>query len=95
VVRFITLWKNTPTDIEAFERHYRHTGSKFNGAGGEDNGPGNPKDTGDKDNCVAAPVTPPAPPGPPGSTAAPSAAAASSSAAVPATAVAGVPKLTG
>jgi uncharacterized protein (TIGR02118 family) len=23
VVRFIILWKNTPTDIEAFERHYR------------------------------------------------------------------------
>jgi uncharacterized protein (TIGR02118 family) len=23
VVRFIILWKNTPTDVEAFERHYR------------------------------------------------------------------------
>jgi hypothetical protein len=23
VVRFIVLWKNTPTDVEAFERHYR------------------------------------------------------------------------
>jgi len=23
MVRFIVLWKNTPTDIEAFERHYR------------------------------------------------------------------------
>jgi uncharacterized protein (TIGR02118 family) len=23
VVRFIVLWKNTPTDIEEFERHYR------------------------------------------------------------------------
>jgi uncharacterized protein (TIGR02118 family) len=23
VVRFIILWKNTPTDVGAFERHYR------------------------------------------------------------------------
>jgi uncharacterized protein (TIGR02118 family) len=23
MVRFIVLWRNTPTDIEAFERHYR------------------------------------------------------------------------
>jgi uncharacterized protein (TIGR02118 family) len=23
VVRFIILWKNPPTDLEAFERHYR------------------------------------------------------------------------
>jgi uncharacterized protein (TIGR02118 family) len=23
VVRFIVLWKNTPTDVQAFERHYR------------------------------------------------------------------------
>ena len=23
MVRFIILWKNTPTDVEAFERHYR------------------------------------------------------------------------
>lgn len=23
MVRFIVLWKNTPTDVEAFERHYR------------------------------------------------------------------------
>jgi uncharacterized protein (TIGR02118 family) len=23
MVRFIVIWKNTPTDIEAFERHYR------------------------------------------------------------------------
>jgi hypothetical protein len=52
-----------------------HTGSKFRGAGGEDNGPGNPKDTSDNDNCVAAPVTPPAPPGPPAPAAAPSAGA--------------------
>jgi hypothetical protein len=42
-----------------------HTGSKFRGAGGEDNGPGRPKDTSDNDVCAAAPVTPPVPPGPP------------------------------
>src|SRR6266511_2446747 len=71
-----------------------HTGSKGLGAGGEDNGPGNPKDTSDKDDCVAAPVTPPAPPGPPGP-AAPSAAAPSAAAPAAAVAVAGVPKLTG
>ena len=23
MVRFIVLWKNTPTDVSAFERHYR------------------------------------------------------------------------
>jgi uncharacterized protein (TIGR02118 family) len=23
VVRFIVIWKNTPTDVDAFERHYR------------------------------------------------------------------------
>jgi hypothetical protein len=41
-----------------------HTGSKFRGAGGEDGGPGNPKDTSDN-GCAAAPVTPPGPtPGP-------------------------------
>jgi hypothetical protein len=41
-----------------------HTGSKMRGAGGEDGGPGNPKDTSDS-GCAAAPVTPPGPmPGP-------------------------------
>jgi hypothetical protein len=63
-----------------------HTGSKFRGAGGEDEGPGNPKDTSDEDRCAAAPVTPPGPPGPPGPAAAPSAAAPS--AAVPVSAAA-------
>ena len=23
MVRFIVLWKNTPTDVDAFDRHYR------------------------------------------------------------------------
>jgi hypothetical protein len=46
-----------------------HTGSKFRGAGGEDAGPGNPKDTSDDADCAAAPVPPPGPtPGPPGVT---------------------------
>jgi len=46
-----------------------HTGSKFRGAGGEDAGPGRPKDVGDDADCAAAPVTPPGPaPGPPGVT---------------------------
>jgi len=35
-----------------------HTGSKFRGAGGEDAGPGTPKDTSDDAACAAAPVTP-------------------------------------
>src|SRR5437762_11068535 len=35
-----------------------HTGSKFRGAGGEDAGPGNPKDTSDDAACAAVPVTP-------------------------------------
>src|SRR5262245_65148548 len=39
-----------------------HTGSKFRGAGGEDNGPGRPKDLSDNDVCAAAPVTPPVQP---------------------------------
>jgi hypothetical protein len=64
-----------------------HTGSKFRGAGGEDNGPGNPKDTSDENDCVAAPVTPPVPPGPPGPAAAPSAPAAAPSAGAGAAAV--------
>lgn len=82
-----------------------HTGSKFRGAGGEDEGPGRPKDVGDNDVCVPAPVPPPGPPpGPPGVTsvrvpgaAAPGAAA--QGAAVPAAgaaaAVQGVPRVTG
>jgi hypothetical protein len=87
-----------------------HTGSKFRGAGGEDAGPGNPKDTSDDANCVAAPVPPPGPtPGPPGVTpvSGPAAAAARPAAqgaparapAVPtagaAAAVSGVPRTTG
>jgi hypothetical protein len=52
-----------------------HTGSKFRGAGGEDAGPGNPKDTSDDDACAAAPVTP-VTPVTPGAPAAPGAAGA-------------------
>jgi hypothetical protein len=62
-----------------------HTGSKGLGAGGEDNGPGNPKDTSDEADCVAAPVTPSAPP----------TTAAAPSAAAPAAAVAAAPRFTG
>ena len=54
-----------------------HTGSKFRGAGGEDAGPGNPKDTSDDADCAAAPV-PPVNPVTPGSPAAPGAAGAQS-----------------
>jgi hypothetical protein len=39
-----------------------HTGSKGRGAGGEDNGPGRPKDHSDNNVCQAAPVTPPVQP---------------------------------
>ncbi|HMF04281.1 MAG TPA: hypothetical protein VKH17_05660 [Acidimicrobiia bacterium] len=79
-----------------------HTGSKGRGAGGEDAGPGNPKDTSDDAHCAAVP-----PPGPPGVTPgvtpvrAPGAAAgaAAQGAAVPtagaAAAVQGVPRTTG
>ena len=49
-----------------------HTGSKFRGAGGEDAGPGNPKDTSDDAACAAAPLTPVTP----GAPAAPGAAGA-------------------
>ena len=80
-----------------------HTGSKGRGAGGEDNGPGRPKDLTDNDVCAAAPVTPPGQPGAPG---APGAAAARGAAAAPArapaaptaapaAAVSGVPRVTG
>ena len=48
-----------------------HTGSKFRGAGGEDAGPGNPKDTSDDAACAAAPVIPPAQPVVPGAPSAP------------------------
>src|SRR5262245_33533788 len=66
-----------------------HTGSKFRGAGGEDNGPGRPKDLSDNDVCAAAPVTPPVQPVVPGAPGAPGAArpaAAAQSAARPAAA---------
>jgi hypothetical protein len=53
-----------------------HTGSKGRGAGGEDNGPGRPKDNSDV--CAAAPVTPPGQPSAPGATAAGAAAAPAS-----------------
>jgi hypothetical protein len=56
-----------------------HTGSKFRGAGGEDAGPGNPKDTSDDDACAAAPVTP-VTPVTPGAPAAPGAAGAAGAA---------------
>src|SRR5436305_5103514 len=58
-----------------------HTGSKFRGAGGEDAGPGSPKDTSDDANCAAAPV-PPVNPVTPVSPAAPGAAGAQSAARV-------------
>jgi hypothetical protein len=51
-----------------------HTGSKMRGAGGEDNGPGNPKDTSDADDCPAAPVPPAAPEAPKAAPQAPKAA---------------------
>ena len=77
-----------------------HTGSKFRGAGGEDAGPGNPKDTSDDAECAAAPVTPvtpvtpvrpAAPPAAPAAAAAPSAPRAPAAAPVGAAAVAAVP----
>ena len=77
-----------------------HTGSKFRGAGGEDAGPGNPKDTSDDAACAAAPVTPvtpvtpvrpAAPPAAPAAAAAPSAPRAPAAAPVGAAAVAAVP----
>jgi hypothetical protein len=61
-----------------------HTGSKFRGAGGEDAGPGNPKDTSDDSTCVAAPTPAPGPAGVPSAAAAPSAPAAPSRPAAPA-----------
>src|SRR3989440_12875777 len=67
-----------------------HTGSKFRGAGGEDAGPGNPKDTSDDAACAAAPVTPVTPvtpAGPPAAPAAPTAAGAPSAARAGAAAV--------
>jgi hypothetical protein len=70
-----------------------HTGSKFRGAGGEDNGPGNPKDTRDNNDCVAAPVTPSAPSAPT-SPAAPTAGAAAVTAGA-ATPVVAAPRVTG
>jgi hypothetical protein len=81
-----------------------HTGSKFRGAGGEDAGPGRPKDAGDNDVCVEAPVTPPGPtpgptPGAPGVAPVRAPGAAAQGAAVPAAGVAapvqGVPRVTG
>ena len=82
-----------------------HTGSKFRGAGGEDNGPGRPKDLSDNDVCAAAPVTPPVQPVVPGAPSAARPAAAQSAArpgaaavtapAAPAAAVQGVPRTTG
>jgi hypothetical protein len=62
-----------------------HTGSKFRGAGGEDAGPGNPKNTSDDAACAAAPVTPVTP----GSPAAPGAAGAPSASRVGAAGAAG------
>src|SRR6266498_1794344 len=61
-----------------------HMGSKFRGAGGEDAGPGNPKDTSDDSTCVAAPTPAPGPAGVPSAAAAPSAPAAPSRPAAPA-----------
>lgn len=80
-----------------------HTGSKFRGAGGEDEGPGRPKDTSDNADCAAAPVTPVNPvtpaaaPGAPAAAGAPRAPAAAparapAQAAVP---VAAAPRTTG
>jgi hypothetical protein len=59
-----------------------HTGSKFRGAGGEDAGPGNPKNTSDDAACAAVPVTPVTPVNPvtPGSSPGASAAAGAQSA---------------
>src|SRR5947199_4005731 len=84
-----------------------HTGSKFRGAGGEDAGPGNPKDTSDDAACAAVPVTPVTPVTPgssPGASAAAGAqsaprAGAAGAAAVPpsgaAVPVAAAPRTTG
>src|SRR5262249_12266386 len=66
-----------------------HTGSKMRGAGGEDNGPGNPKDTSDNDVCAAAPVTPPVQPVVPGAPSAPGAQGAAAAAAARAAAAGG------
>lgn len=79
-----------------------HTGSKFRGAGGEDAGPGNPKDTSDN-GCAAAPVTPPGPGAnpvsAPGAAAATAQGAAARGAAVPVAGAAvplqGAPRTTG
>ena len=81
-----------------------HTGSKFRGAGGEDAGPGTPKDTSDDAACAAAPVTPvtpvtpAAPPAAPAAAAAPSAPRAGAAAVTPSRAavpVAAAPRTTG
>ena len=66
-----------------------HTGSKFRGAGGEDAGPGNPKDTSDDSTCAAAPVTPvtPVTPAAPGAAGAAGAQSASRGAAAGASVV--------
>ena len=86
-----------------------HMGSKFRGAGGEDAGPGRPKDLSDYSICAAAPpVVPPGHPSASGAPAAPGApgagaaaaqargaAAVSAQAAAPAAAVQGVPRTTG